>query len=266
MNENYSEVFNQAKSVIVDYINNSDSSESKVIDYKSPTELKQLLDIEITENGITYEALLRHLEEYLNYGVKTRHKQFFNQLYAGTNIAGFLGEVFSAISNTSMYTYEVAPAATLIEKFLIQKMCTIAGFKNGNGIFVTGGSNANLIAMFSARNKIFPEGKTEGMRNAPKLRAFVSDQAHYSFGTAANLLGIGSESLIKVKSDKSGKMIPEALETELSESIKKGEKPFFVGATAATTLLGAFDPIDKIAEIAKKISVGCMLTAPSAVR
>ena len=252
MNENYSDIFSSVKKIIVDYINQSETENSEFLNYKTPSELKEILDLKISEEGISYEKLLFELEKYLKYSVKTRNKQFFNQLYAGTNIAGFLGEIFSAISNTSMYTYEVAPAATLIEKYLIDKMCKIAGFKSESGIFVTGGSNANLIAMFSARNRIYPEGKIKGMRNAPKFTAFVSDQAHYSFGTAANLLGIGSDALIKVKSDKSGKIIPGELEKEIMKSKERGEIPFFIGATAATTLLGAFDPFDEIDKIAKK--------------
>lgn len=252
MQDNYQDIFNKASSIAVKYLNKSDSDNVSVVDYYSPKDLKKKLDFKIDEEGISYKELFRHLEDYLNFSVRTRNKQFFNQLYAGTNIAGFLGDFFSSISNTSMYTYEVAPVATLIEKELIQKMCGIVGFKNKSGIFVTGGSNANLIAMFSARNKIYPEGKTKGMKNAPELTAFVSDQAHYSFGTAANLLGIGSENIIKVKSDKSGKMIPDELEKAIVSSKGKGEKPFFVAATAATTLLGAFDPIYEINLIAEK--------------
>ncbi len=252
MQEKYQSVIYQASELIVKYLNNADINNTPTVDYKSPENLKKVFDINISDAGIDYPELFNYLDKYLKYSVNTRNKQFFNQLYAGTNIPGFLGEVFSALSNTSMYTYEVAPAATLIEKYLIKKMCSIAGFKNGSGIFVTGGSNANLIAMFSARNKIFPQGKTQGMQNAPKFTAFVSDQAHYSFGTAANLLGLGSGALIKVKSDKYGKIIPEELEKEILTSKQRNETPFFVAGTVGTTLLGAFDPIYEIAEIAKK--------------
>jgi glutamate/tyrosine decarboxylase-like PLP-dependent enzyme len=51
-----------------------------------------------------------------------------------------------------MYTYEVAPVATLIEKELIQRLGHISGFENPEGLFVTGGSNGNLQAMMIARN------------------------------------------------------------------------------------------------------------------
>jgi len=252
MNSNYKNTLNQLFEIITEYIQNNIQSESKVVEYKTPTELKKEFQLEVKEAGLSDNDILKEVKTYLKYSVKTGNKQFFNQLYSGFTIPGFIGEIITALTNTSMYTYEVAPMATLIEKEMISKMCNIAGFKNGSGIFVTGGSNANLVAMFSARNKVFSDGKNIGLYNQKKLTAFVSDQAHYSFGTAANLLGIGSDNLIHVKSDQNGKMISSELDIEISYSKKRGELPFFVAATAGTTMLGAFDDINEISKIAKK--------------
>ena len=80
----------------------------------------------------------------------------------------------------------------MIEKEMINLMNSYAGDKFGDGIFVTGGSNANLVAMLSARNRVFPEGRFEGYDNNLQLKAFVNEHAHYSFETAANVLSIGS--------------------------------------------------------------------------
>jgi glutamate/tyrosine decarboxylase-like PLP-dependent enzyme len=177
--------------------------------------------------------------------------QFFNQLYAGFNTPAFLGEVFTALTNTSMYTYEVAPVATLVEQELIRKMCRIVGYNDGEGVFLTGGSNANLVAMLSARNKLFPKIRHNGMYGLDKLTAYISDQSHYSLETAANLLGIGTDNVVKIKSDKKGRLIPSELEKAIKNSLLNGEKPFFILGTAATTLLGAFDPFDEMADIAQ---------------
>ncbi len=87
------------------------------------------------------------------------------------------------------------------------------------------------------------------------MKAFVNEQAHYSFETAANVLGIGAKNVVKVKSDENGKMIPSELEREIRASISRGEKPFFVAATCATTLLGAYDPIDEMALICEKYGI-----------
>lgn len=225
---------------------------SKVVEYKSPKDLRGIIHSEIGKEGEDFEALLIHISNYLKYSVNTGDKQFFNQLYAGFNFPAFVGDVITSLSNTSMYTYEVAPVATILEIELIQKMNQITGFHNGDGLFVSGGSNANLMAMFSARNKMLPEIKQNGIYQSKPLVAFVSDQAHYSFGTAANVLGIGTDNLVKIKSDEKGMMIPEELERQIVKCLEKENIPFFVTATTGTTLLGAFDPINKIANITEK--------------
>ena len=151
-----------------------------------------------------------------------------------------------------MSTYGGSPVATLIENKLIKKMANIVGFKDGDGIFVTGGTQANLVAVLSARNALDPNIKKTGLRQQRDLVLLISDQAHYSFISAANVLGLGVENIIRVKSDDLGRMKPEALEIAIQTAIKENKVPFFIGATAGTTVLGAFDPIEKIARLASK--------------
>ena len=229
--------------------------DSLVVEYKDPRKLMDLLQLEISPDGVSYAELFDEVGKYLRFCVHTGNKQFFNQLYSGFNTPAFLGEIFTALTNTSMYTYEVAPVATLMEKELIKKMCRIVGYHDGEGIFLTGGSNANLIAMLSARNRLLPEIRHRGMSGIDRLTAYISDQSHYSLDTAANLLGIGTDNVVKIKSDKSGRLIPADLETAIQVSLSNGEKPFFMLGTAATTLLGAFDPFDEMAEIAQKYQI-----------
>ena len=237
------------------YINSNDDNTSPVVKFKTPGELSEIFSLPVDEESASQTKFTEYIEKYLDYSVRTGNKQFLNQLYSGFNFPAFLGEVFTVVANTSMYTYEVAPVATMIEKEMINLMNSYAGYKSGDGIFVTGGSNANLVAMLSARNRVFPEGRFEGYDHNLKLKAFINEQAHYSFETAANVLGIGSKNVIKVKADKNGRLIPEELEKKLSESVSRGELPFFVAATCATTLSGAYDPIDEMAEICKKYNV-----------
>jgi glutamate/tyrosine decarboxylase-like PLP-dependent enzyme len=237
------------------YLVKNENTSLPVVSYKTPSELSDLINFNIEKDGVTEHEFLGLLDKYLDYSVRTGSKQFVNQLFSGFNFPAFIGEIFTALANTSMYTYEVAPVATMIEKEMIALMNSYAGYTNGDGIFVSGGSNANLIAMFSARNKILPDSRYYGYDRNMQLKAFVSDQAHYSFETAANILGIGSKNVIKIKSDKNGRLIPEELEKAITKSISRGEKPFFVAATCATTLLGAYDPIDEMAEICKKYNI-----------
>ncbi len=244
---------------IVDKINQYIAANSEravpVTSYLHPAELGKKLNLKIPDAGCSQEELYRFIDLYLKYAVRTGHPQFFNQLWSGFTLPGFLGDLFTSLTNTSMYTYEVAPVATLLEKTLIQKMGLLAGFSDPEGIFMTGGSNGNLVAMMIARNITLPRIKQQGYVEGSNLVVFVSDQSHYSFEKAANILGIGSSQVIKVKSDNRGSLIPEELKLKIEQSLAAGKRPFFVAATAGTTVLGAFDPCDRIAAIAHKYNL-----------
>ena len=231
------------------YVRSISDNSKPVVNFKMPSELSALISFQVEEKGVNEKEFLDLIDKYLGYSVRTGNKQFMNQLYSGFNFPAFIGETITTLSNTSMYTYEVAPVATIIETEMIKLMNSYVGYKDGDGIFLSGGSNANLVAMFTARNRVFPEGRFEGYDTKLKLKAFVNEQAHYSFETAANILGIGAKNVVKIKADKQGRMIPGELRKEVDRSIRKGEKPFFVGATCATTLTGAYDPLVEIHEI-----------------
>jgi glutamate/tyrosine decarboxylase-like PLP-dependent enzyme len=126
------------------------------------------------------------------------------------------------------------------------------GYPDGDGTFVTGGSNANLIAMFTARNRAQPGCGTQGLDHGGKLTAFVSEHAHYSLDVAANLLGIGAAGVIRVPADDHGRMIPAELQRAVTASMERGARPFFVAATCGTTVMGAYDPLDELAPICRE--------------
>ncbi|MFO8001551.1 MAG: aspartate aminotransferase family protein [Marinilabilia sp.] len=240
---------------IKNYLQDQDVNEQSTVKFKNPAELSDSIQFGIERDGVSEDEFLRLIDYYLEYSVRTGDKQFLNQLYSGFNLPAFIGEMLTIATNTSMSTYEVAPVATMIEKEMIGLMKSYAGYSRGEGIFVSGGSNGNLIAMFSARNSFLPDSRFEGYDRNRKLKAFVNEHAHYSFDTAANLLGIGADNVVKVKSDKNGRMIPSELEKEINQCLQKGEQPFFVVATCATTLLGAYDPVDEMAEICKNHNI-----------
>lgn len=80
--------------------------------------------------------------------------------------------------NMIRFTYEIAPVFTLMEEIVLTKMREIIGWQegSGDGIFAPGGAIANLYAVLAARFRICPEVKQEGMRVAPRLIMFTSEQ------------------------------------------------------------------------------------------
>ncbi len=115
----------------------------------------------------------------------------------------------------------------MVKNKLIKKMTDIVGFNNGDGKFVTGGTQANLVAVLSARNALDPNIKKTGLRQQHDLVLFISDQAHYSYVSAANVLGLGVQNIIRVKTDGLGRMDAEALEVAIQTAIKENKEVIF---------------------------------------
>ncbi len=234
---------------IADYVDQSHNKEQKTVDYLPASSRKKTTDLSLPLEGHGTEAVLDDIDEFLNQCVKTNRPEFMNPLWGGLNIAGFAGEVIAALTNQSMYTYELSPIATLIEKAVIERMMEIVGYGEGFGTLTTGGSNGNMLGMLCARQYADPMSSLNGF-DGTKYVAFVSEEAHYSVLMSANVIGIGHQNLIKVKCDSGGRMNPESLLEEINRATSNDRVPFCIIATSGTTVRGAFDPLREIAQIA----------------
>ena len=152
-----------------------------------------------------------------------------------------------------MYTYELAPVAILIELELLGKMAGLVGpgFKDASGVFTTGGSNGTMLGMLCARQAKFPDSLKRG-QDGTKLCFFASEESHYCTLMAANVLGMGYDNVIKVKTDNDGRMDVSALNQAVEQAKAAGKTPLAVVATAGTTVRGAFDPLRGISDACKK--------------
>ncbi|XP_058423386.1 acidic amino acid decarboxylase GADL1 [Diceros bicornis minor] len=224
----------------------------KVCEWRSPEQLKQLLDLEMRDTGEPHHRLLELCQDVIRYSVKTNHPRFFNQLYAGLDYYSLVARFMTEALNPSVYTYEVSPVFLLVEEAVLKKMIEFIGWKEGDGIFNPGGSVSNMYAMNLARYKYCPDIKEKGLSGLPRLILFTSAECHYSMKKAASFLGIGTDNVCFVETDGRGKMIPEELEKQIWQARKEGAAPFLVCATSGTTVLGAFDPLDEIADICEQ--------------
>ncbi|XP_055688685.1 glutamate decarboxylase [Lutzomyia longipalpis] len=242
--------------ILLDFIRATNDRNEKVLDFHHPEDMKKLLQLEIPDNPVTLQQLLADCAITLKYQVKTGHPHFFNQLSCGLDIISMAGEWLTATANTNMFTYEIAPVFILMENVVLTKMREIIGWNCGDSILAPGGSISNLYAFLAARHKMFPGYKEHGSRALPgDLVMFTSDQSHYSVKSCAAVCGLGTDNCVMVPSDEHGRMITTELERMVLERKAKGQIPFFVSATAGTTVLGAFDPLNEIADICDKYNL-----------
>jgi len=224
----------------------------KVVDYQDYAVLKSKLQgMDVTVGSQSWNNVWTTVDAYLESSVKTAHPQYFNQLWAGQSEPALVGSIIEAVANTSMYTYEVAPVATIIENEMLNVFKRVFGFESGEAQVTTGGSNSNYVALLLALHKKFPNLKQSGLQGLPKCAVFVSSEAHYSMDKAAVMSGIGLDSLYKIPTDDRGVMNTAELEKQIEICKAEGRVPVSIIGTAGTTVRGAYDNFEELARVAK---------------
>ncbi|KAJ5094806.1 hypothetical protein N7456_010667 [Penicillium angulare] len=233
--------------------NGSAPTKTSLVEYKKPEELREILQLEIPKEGRQQDGLIEVLQKVLQYSVNTWHQGFLDKLYASTNAPGVAAELILATLNTNVHVYQVSPALSVIEKYTGQQLANLFGLNGprAGGISVQGGSASNTTSIVIARNNLFPETKKEGNGNH-RFVLFTSAHGHYSIEKAAQMLGLGSSAVWQVPIDKQGRMIASELEKLVQKALNEGRTPFYVNATAGTTVMGSFDPFNEIAAICQK--------------
>ncbi|KAI8063779.1 pyridoxal phosphate-dependent transferase [Gongronella butleri] len=261
-------MLSKLQGMVVDHVKQGQTGASNVVQPHSPEALGKLLDLSLPEQAGTLEDTFGLIKDTLRYSVNTWNPRFLDKLYAGTNPIGVVSEVLLAILNGNGHVYHCSPVVSLMEVAVTKATAQLLRLgEEASGLFCAGGSASNLLAMVTARNKLFPSIKTDGYFPRPMnpdapygiLTVFTSTHSHYSIDKAAQVLGIGLNHIVKVPTDAVGRMDVQELERLLQASVDRGETPFFINATSGTTVLGAFDPLDRIAHVAQRF--GCWLHA-----
>jgi glutamate/tyrosine decarboxylase-like PLP-dependent enzyme len=221
---------------------------------RPPEELVSRLGIELGSAGLSLAEVSDKLRGVLRATPSAASPRFLNQLFGGRDEAATLAEMLVPLSNTSMYTYKVGGAQILVEREVLRRMVGAVPYPDGEGVFSPGGSLANLTAMVLARNEILPQSRDDGIQDQ-RPTVYTSSESHYSIRKAAGILGIGRNAVRVISSDESGAMRVAELADVIDDDRHRGFKPFFINATAGTTVLGAIDPLPEIAVIAREQAI-----------
>jgi sulfinoalanine decarboxylase/sulfinoalanine decarboxylase/aspartate 1-decarboxylase len=239
-------LFNELVQVLID-----EEERHPVAGRIDSNKLYNSLDLSLNPSAMVDEEFKAVLRDVVVSTPKTATRLFFNQLFGGRQGKAVLGDLLAVMLNNSMYTYKVAGPQVGIEQEIIRQSCNLIGYgTKSNGTFPTGGSMSNYMALVMARDAKDPMCRTEGM--SKPLVVYTSQESHYSNAKNAAFAGIGRNNIRYIPADSKGQMNPEKLEAQVIKDIHEGFIPTYVNATAGTTVLGAFDPINAIADITEK--------------
>jgi sulfinoalanine decarboxylase/sulfinoalanine decarboxylase/aspartate 1-decarboxylase len=216
--------------------------------------LYDAIDLSLQASPMIDDDFKKLLQEVLVSTPKTATNLFFNQLFGGRQSKAVLGDLLAVLLNNSMYTYKVAGPQVGIEQEIIRQSCQLIGYgSSSNGTFPTGGSMSNYMALIMGRDAKDPECRFKGI--SKPMIVYTSKESHYSTSKNVSFAGMGRNNIRYIKADAKGRMIPALLEAQIIEDIENGCLPTYVNATAGTTVLGAFDPINAIADITEKYKI-----------
>ncbi len=225
--------------------------EEPVVEPIQAQELFKKLDLKVEDEGMSDEDFYNSLEKLVFNTPRTASNRFFNQLYGGRKSKATLGDLISVLLNTSMYTYKVAGPMVGVEKVVLREICQLIGYgEKSDGTLASGGSMSNMMAMIMARDAAMNSVLQNGISR--KMTLYTSEDSHYSIEKNAALIGVGKAQVRFVPSDERGIMITAELERLIQEDLATGALPFFVNATAGTTVMGSFDEVESISKVCKK--------------
>ncbi len=193
------------------------------------------------------------LENILPYSTGNVHPGFMGWVHGGGNAAGMLAEMLAAGLNANLAGRDHAPIE--VERQIVQWMRELFGFPaTASGLFVTGTSMANLIAILVARDTALGfDARRSGVAASKKrLTAYASTAAHGSLRKAFDMVGLGSEALRLVPVDARQQINLAALRHMIELDRAAGYTPFLLVGTAGTVDTGAIDDLDGLADIASE--------------
>jgi glutamate/tyrosine decarboxylase-like PLP-dependent enzyme len=205
-----------------------------------PEELAQTLQHAISPGGVGGHEALRLFRDELLPACRPMNDPM-NLAYvstAPTNAATLFDLVVSA-SSIFAGNWEAGAGAIAAENQAIRWLADLAGFPaTAGGVFVSGGSAANLSALVTARSV-----HREAHPSSGRLHVAATAEVHASVRATANVMDVG---VLTVDADKKGRMTALALSSALENS---QSEVFAVVATGGTTNAGAIDELDGIADV-----------------
>ncbi len=222
-------------------------------------EINKKLRINNEEKLSIDKALEQIKEGFIEHCISFQSKTYVAHLNCPVAIPALVGDLIASAINTAVETWDQSTSATLIEQDVISWISKKLKLPfTSDGVFTTGGSQSNLMALLIARNHYAYDKfgikikETGAMGITNKFRFFCSEKAHFSIKRSASILGLGYNSVIPINVNDNFEMCPKALEFAINTEKEKGNIPIAVVATSGTTDYGSFDPVIAISNIVKK--------------
>jgi aromatic-L-amino-acid/L-tryptophan decarboxylase len=148
-------------------------------------------------------------------------------------------------------------AFNFLEALSLEWLADMCGLKSMQGVYSSGGSVANLLALGAARQSAFERvGRDPAAQGIDRRVAlYASSEAHHTIQRSAGVLGIGRRAVRSIACDARGRMSVELLRRAIAADERAGILPIAIVANVGTTNTGAIDPLRAIGEVARESGI-----------
>ena len=213
---------------------------------KPPEPVKNHFKKELPQLPMQLEEVYDDFKEnILPYYLGNIHPRYWSWVMGTGSAQGMLAEMLAAGLNCNVGIGDQAPM--YVDQQVIQWCKQIMNFPaESSGALVSSASVANLNALIVARNSVSRSIRRTGINEQRKMVIYASTEAHSCIQKAAEIIGIGSDGVRKVRVNDKYEMDTVHLQELIEEDKKDDNIPFCVVANAGTVNTGAIDPLDKI--------------------
>jgi len=184
------------------------------------------------------------------------HPRFFGYVASPSTPPGAFADLLASAVNASVTSWRSAPAATQIERTVVRWLGSLIGYdEQAHGLLTSGGSMASLTALLMAHRVKAGSGISQSGISGPRLMIYASDQVHFSIVKAADILGLGKESVRLLPAARDFSLDVRLLREAAQSDLAQGLRPCCVIASAGTAATGAIDPLAEIAQVADEFKL-----------
>jgi aromatic-L-amino-acid decarboxylase len=187
------------------------------------------------------------------YATGNVHPGFMGWVHGGGTAVGMLAEMLAAGLNANLGGRDHIPIE--VERQIVEWTRAMFGFPSGaSGIFVTGTSMANLMAVLVARTTALGQSvRQRGVGDeGARLTAYTSSAAHGCITKAMDIAGFGSDALRCIEVDRTHRIDVAALRARIASDRNAGLKPFLVVGSAGTVDIGAIDDLEALSSLCRE--------------
>ena len=215
----------------------------------------QQLDIPLPQAGIGIEGVTEELiRVVIPNGTAIPRPGFSAFITTGGTTAAALA---ATAANVAAPQRASLTAFNLLEEVSLKWLAGMCGVRSMQGVYSSGGSTANLLALGAARQFAFEQlGRDVAAAGIDRpVAVYATAEAHHTIQRAAGVLGLGRRAVRAVACDAAGRMDVAELRRTLAADQRAGVLPMAIVANAGTTNTGAIDPLQAIGEVARRAGI-----------